>query len=328
MDVELHVGYNGVLADLDRILHVSNKVKGVYTGGVKDFIAGGRQQYAVSLDSLRPQVHLAHSVGVDFEVTLNAPCGIPSKNNGDWWGAVRDYLKEIEAIGVDSVTVSHPFIMSEVKTMTSLRLCVSTICEVSGARAALYYEGLGADVIVPSMNCNWDLDTLRLMKSSLKHARLRIMVNEHCLGDCPWRRFHHNHFAHEHRADYNYLYNCRSIYRDNNYFVLTNNMLRPEDLVEYEGITQSFKVVGRLVPIDDLLLRVAAYSQGSFDGNFVALSDSQLSQSIFVPNKALEGLFAAKSVCNKVCANCRYCRDLFERVATPSAAEKRAIYGS
>jgi collagenase-like PrtC family protease len=115
-------------------------------------------------------------------------------------------------LGLETVTVSHPFLMAEVKRHTSLKLSVSTICEIMNARAAEFYEELGADIIIPSMNINTNVNELRTIKKALKNADIRIMVNEHCLRDCPWRRAHHNHFSlSETESDLNFLYECRRV---------------------------------------------------------------------------------------------------------------------
>ncbi|MFC1460887.1 U32 family peptidase [Verrucomicrobiota bacterium] len=315
MNTTFSVGYSGKLDDLKKIIDASDKVKSVYTGGIAGMIAGGRPQYSESLDALSEQIKFAHSKGVSFDVALNAPCGLKDKSDKDWWRSVKEYLKELEARGVDSVTVSHPFLMNLVKSHTEMQITVSTICEIMTARAALYYEELGGDVIVPSMNVNMNPQELRLMSRVLKRARLQIMVNEHCLGDCPWRRFHHSHYSHS-NTEIDYHLNCKRLFLHNPYLLLTNNAIRPEDIHRYEDITNDFKIVGRLAPIDDLVLRVKAYAEQSFDGNFVKLSDSMLARSVDIPNKQLDGLIQKKFSCSRICRECRYCEELFGQVGT------------
>lgn len=289
MRASFSVGYDGVLADLRRILDCSRKVASVYTGGPAGRIGGGRPQHAKTLAGLAPQIEFAHRRGVSFEIAMNAPCGIPDRTDRVWWRRTRDYVRELAALGVDAVIVSHPFLMDLVKTHTRMRVVASTICEVMNARSARWYERLGADVLIPSMNVNKDLAALRAMRRALKTTRLRIMVNEHCLGDCPWRRFHHAHYAHS-DSELDYHANCKRAYLKEPWLLLTNSAVRPEDLGRYEGIADEFKIVGRLTPISDLLLRVKAYSEGRFRGNYVRLLDSKLAAELSIPNQVLDGL--------------------------------------
>lgn len=312
MDAILSVGYSGKLADLKQIINASGKVKSVYTGGVAGLIAGGRPQYVDSLDDLQNQIDYAHARGIAFELAINAPCGLHDKSDKTWWHEVKRYLKEIETRGIDSVTVSHPFIMNEVKAHTNMKITVSTICEVMTARAARYYEDLGGNVIVPSMNINMQPGILASIKASLKRAKLRIMVNEHCLGDCPWRRFHHNHYAHSMR-EIDYHLNCKRMYLRNPFLLLANNVIRPEDIHRYRHITNDFKIVGRLIPPERMLQMIWAYSEEKFDGNFVELCDHLLSRSIFISNEQIKDLIQKKWACSKICDECGYCQKLFER---------------
>lgn len=312
-DIRLSVGYSAGPDDLERLLDASDCLHSVYTGGLAGRIAGGRPQYLSELDTLKESVKLAHEKGVKYEIALNAPCGLEPKSNTAWWQDIRDYLKQLEACGVDDIIASHPFLMKLVKETTGMKVVASTICEINTVRSALYYEEIGADVIIPGMNANYDLKTLEGMRSKLKNAALRIMVNEHCLGDCPWRRFHHNHYAHS-NEERDYHFQCKTRFFTKPYLFLTNSFIRPEDLGNYLHITRDFKIVGRLVPLPDLLARVKAYSEGAYEGNSIELVDSGLAKHFYIPNLELDGLFAKKKQCGRLCDDCRYCIDLCGRI--------------
>ena len=310
--IALSVGYTANIENLKRILDCSENIASVYTGGLAGKISGGRPDYLQELDTLRKCVGLSHDRGVLCEIALNAPCGLQPKSNTGWWDGIREYLSELEDCGVDYVIASHPFLMKLVKEKTGMKLVASTICEIATARAAAYYEDIGADIIIPSMNVNYEMEALRRMKSNLKRAKIRIMLNEHCLGDCPWRRFHHNHYSHS-NEELDYHFNCKTQFLTKPYLLLTNNAIRPEDLINYFDITHDFKIVGRMVPIEDLLSRIKAYSRGQYDGNYVSLFDSSLSRHFNIPNDALDGLYAHKINCSKLCEDCGYCMELCKR---------------
>ena len=100
---------------------------------------------------------------------------------------------------------------------------------------------------------------------------MALLVNEACLGNCPWRRFHQNALAHADRKGYDldYAMSCTNLYEKNPYMMLTNNVVRPEDLKEYEGISDMFKLVGRTTDEETLLKMIHAYSTESYHGNLV-----------------------------------------------------------
>lgn len=310
---EISVGYSGKAQDLDLLLDSCKDLYSVYTGGLAGKIAGGRPLYLDSLDTLADNCAKAHKKGVSYEIALNAPCGLESKSNTEWWEKIRSYIRELEQCGVDYIIASHPFIMQTVKEHTNMKVVASTICEIMTGRSASYYEKIGADIIIPSMNVNYNMKALEEIKESLDHAILRIMVNEHCLGDCPWRRFHHNHYSH-HNEEFEYHVNCKTMFYKNPYLLLTNNYIRPEDIHNYEKLTHQFKVVGRLNPINDLIEIIQAYENESYDGNCVKLFDLSLEKQFNVPNKMLEGLFERKIKCNKLCDKCGNCNRLWNEI--------------
>ena len=318
MPVNFNVGYSGKLKDLKKILAASPQVKTVYSGGVAGMVGGARPSFVQTLDDLAPQVEFAHKNGAHFDIALNSSVGFPNKYDSKWWEGVTDYLLALEELGVDGIIAAHPVLMRHVKKKTHLQLTVSTVCEVMTARAALQFESLGADVIVPSMNANLNLEQLRLMSKTLKKARLRIMLNERCPGDCIYRRFHFDEYSgitqnQKYRGDQFYL-NCHTMYYRTPYILLTNNTIRPEDMHHYTEFTNDFKIVGRMASIEDQIERIKAYAKESFDGNYIQLIISQFTSLIDIPNKALDGLIQKKWACDKICDTCGHCQELFQRV--------------
>ena len=60
-------------------------------------------------------------------------------------------------------------------------------------------------------------------------------------------------------ADIDYAMSCTNLYTENPYMMLTNNVVRPEDLSKYEGICDYFKLVGRTTDNETLLKMIHAY---------------------------------------------------------------------
>lgn len=314
MEYQLSVGYNGKIEDLKRIVAASEKVKDVYTGGLSQKVAGGRYQYAESLDKLAESVEYVHSKGLSLSVTMNAPAGVNGKSDTIWWNDIKNYLKDLESIGVNKVIIAHPYVLSLAKETTNMTVIASTVCEIVNARQAVYYENMGADIIVPSTAANMYIDDLRTMKQALKQAKLKILVNEPCLGNCPYRRFHQVSlaFANKKTCDLDYVESCYNIYKKNPHFILSNNVIRPEDLIAYEGICNNFKLIGRTTEIHSLEKMVKGYGDGFYDGNFLDLIDEEYSKMIYIENKRLDGLIKAKFRCNKDCFNCNHCKIVYE----------------
>jgi len=317
MNYKLSVGFNGNEELLKRINEDNeNKVGTLYTGGYLKDVSSGRYQHSKNQKDLERIVKTVHDSGYRLAVTLNSPCNVPPLSEKQWWKNIRDYLRELDLIGVDTAVIAHPFIISTAKENTNLSIAASIICDVNTPRGAIYYEDMGADIIVPSASINYDIDLLKTIKSNLKRAKLALLVNEPCLGNCPWRRFHQNSLSHADRKDYDidYAMNCTNLYKEKPYMMLTNNVIRPEDLKEYEGICDMFKLVGRTTDEKTLLKMIHAYSIESYQGNLVEIIDKGFSEFINLPNEQLDTLFKQKSQCIKNCQNCSNCKNLYKRI--------------
>ncbi len=317
MEYKLSVGFNGNLDLLEKMYEdKENKIGTLYTGGYLKEVTSGRYQHSKNKQELEKIVKAVHDKNSRLAVTLNSPCNVPPLSEKQWWENVKKYLKHLESIGVDAVIIAHPFIMSLAKENTNLSVAASIICDVNTPRAALYYEDIGADVIVPSSSINFDLDQLKKIKSNLKRAKLALLVNEACLGNCPWRRFHQNALSHADRKGYDidYAMSCTNLYEKKPYMMLTNNVVRPEDLKEYEGISDMFKLVGRTTDEETLLKMIHAYSTESYHGNLVEIVDKRFSEFIDLPNNQLDSLFEQKSNCIKNCQNCSKCKTLYRKI--------------
>jgi len=317
MEYKLSVGFNGDLDLLDRMFeNEENRIKTLYTGGFLKEVSSGRYQHSEDSKALSKIADRIHEKGAEIAVTLNSPCNVPPFSDQNWWKKVRDYLVNLESIGVDTAIIAHPFIMASAKENTNLEIAASVICDINSVRGALYYEQMGADIIVPSSSINYDIELLKNIKKNLKHAQIKMLVNEACLGNCPWRRFHQNALAHADKKGYDldYASSCTELYEDNPYMMLTNNVIRPEDLSKYEGICDFFKLVGRTTDQETLLKMVNAYSKGKYDGNLVDIIDKGFSKFINLPNSELNGLYEQKVNCIKNCQNCDKCKKLYKKI--------------
>lgn len=316
-NITFSIGYNGNIDELQKIIDTDASIESVYTGGVINKINGGRPQYISSLKIIEKQIALAHKKGIKFEIALNAPCGVHGYDDKTWWTSFREYIKDLQDSGIDSLIVSHPFYIKEIKNYTSLSVVLSTINEVATPRSALLYESMGVDIIVPSMNINYNIENLLGIKKSLTKTKLRLMVNESCLGDCPWRRFHHNSYSHSNR-ELDFHFECKSIISRSPFLILTNNVIRPENLPDYFQVTKNFKIVGRTVPIDLTVERLNAYSSMRYNGNYLRLFDSEFSKIYELANNELEDLYVHKIACDKVCTKCHYCEKKWNTSAKKS----------
>jgi len=199
---------------------------------------------------------------------------------------------------------------------------VSVLSFVDSPQKAEFYEQLGATTIVIDPAVNRQFDKLEAIRDAVS-CDLKLLVNEACLYQCPFRYAHFNFFSHANGPgpkpnvldDY-YYFKCLSLRINDSQQLIKSPWIRPEDLKEYRHITDTFKIGGRTQFINWILSAVDAYANESYEGNLIDLLDSikDLKDHFFIPNNELNGAIEQWKRCDKVCHKCGYCKRLAEKI--------------
>lgn len=250
----------------------------------KDFIGGGRSSYMLAPVEKNILVeHIAHAkkYNIGFNYLLNASCIDNLETTRDGQKQIRKLLDWLTKIGVTSLTVSTPFLLQTIKkSYPHFRVRISVFACVNNLRKAQYWEEMGADIIaLDSHVLNKDFKTLKLLKEKLS-CGMEILTNGNCLMNCMMAHVHPNLMAHSSQSkhtsdgfviDHCFLY-CQKKKTEEPANYLKSDWIRPEDIHYYEEIGyENFKLVERNIKTEEMVKRVKAYSNRSYDGNLLDL---------------------------------------------------------
>jgi len=286
----------------------------------------------------------AHATGLTFDYVLNAP----SMGNMEWEESTHQELLEhldwIDSVGVDSVTVTIPYLVELIKNQfPRLKVRLSTIAHVNTVARAKLVEALGVDSITLDVNVNRDFAVLKAIREAVT-CELTILTNNLCLYQCPYEYYHHDSLGHASQS-------CGAVNgRYVDYCVLRCTLdrladvaqtircrwVRPEDLHVYEDIgIDMFKTSGRALSTERIVKAAAAYASRHHDGNLYDILNVVVPKAGFVgsglpnarnsgiepprfhiDNRALDGFldFFTKQDCLSGCDRCDYCRQVASRV--------------
>lgn len=155
---------------------------------------------------------------------------------------------------------------------------------------------------------------------------LELIANEGCLYQCPFKPAHDSHisFANTGNAIDHFKMNnelgCVNIVNKKPERLLKSPFIRPEDVNHYDGIIDVVKLCGRTLGADFLMRTIAAYICREYHGNLLDVTDTMewLAQKIDIPNEQIpRDFFKVVTACDKVCAECTYCKELFDKIARP-----------
>lgn len=260
-------------------------VHDIYGVSDKNIIGAGRPAWAlpsVSRKEIERHIKKIHSLGKTFTYLLNAPCLNNMEYNRKTRWKIIEYIKWINDIGVDYVSVTIPYLMEIIKNnFPKLKLKASTILHINSVQKAKFFEMLGIDDVTVDFMINRDFRLLESIKRSTK-SEITLILNDVCLYQCPFRYYHYNIVGHSSQIlnpfrgfypDYCTI-KCIPIRLTSFKEILKIRWIRPEDINEYEKIgIDSFKISGRTHSTDWILRAVKAYLSREYDGNLLDLID-------------------------------------------------------
>ena len=289
-------------------------------------------------------IEQAHSAGLTFDYVLKAP----SMGNMEWEeNAHRELLEHLEWIdsaGVDSVTVTIPYLVELIKSQfPRLKVRLSTIAHVNSVARAKLFEALGVDSITLDVNVNRDFALLKAIREAVS-CELTVLTNNLCLYQCPYEYYHHDGLGHASQscnvlsgryADYCVL-RCTLDRLGDMAQTIRCRWVRPEDVPLYEEIgIDMFKTSGRAMSTERIVRAATAYSSHHYQGNLYdilnvvapktglissglpnARNSTMKPPSFFIDNQALDGFvdFFRKQNCLSGCGHCDYCQRIASEV--------------
>lgn len=286
--------------------------------------SGRSSELLPTMDYSRLEEYVNYSLnrGIEFNYTLNASCmgNFECSINGQ--KEIKELVMRLYNMGIDTFTVTLPAIMEIIlDTIPKANIVVSTICEVNSVSKVNFYKKMGAKRIVVDADITRNLTLLKIMKENFEG--IEIMLNNMCMKDCIYKKFHYNHDSHyidEHMGSNYYLARCIAQKYSSKENVLKLNWVRPEDINLYQQIgIDIYKIQGRTCVVNGQPWKaVEAYINESYVGNLsdllMVFSPSPLST--YIDNKKLGG-FLQGFCLNRVrddldCERCDYCKKYAE----------------
>jgi len=343
--LEFSIPYNNDPESLQEIFrlkeHNGNRIREIYLSGPQEFSGAGRIAPELGFDEFTNVVKSIHDQGIRVNLLLNSIC-----EGSDWYSSsvlnsTMEYLRRAhEDHGVEAVTIANPLYIREARRRFSkIEITVSVLGDVDCVQKAIIFRKAGADVITPYVDINRNLALLKKIRESTG-AEIKLMVNEGCLFQCAFRKFHFNYISHKSRnpdpgkgaraEDNVFSVNCMQISKNDPSQILKSSWIRPEDIGRYGEISRYFKLVGRTSSKNMLLRSVQAYLDEKWDGDLLELMAGNLysvgmSHLLHLDNGSLDevGFFDKTAACDKECSACDYCAALAGRlikrgVLTPS----------
>ena len=297
---------------------------------------------ATTLEELALLLDAVSSYEVDSAVVLNSSWMPLEAYTDDYLKRVINAIGVLYRMGLKKIIIKNNYYMRtnvfrdlfpNLKLESSINCMYDTIPKVIQALEMFRYDSV---IIDRSFNNNHvEFTKLKLLLAEL-NVETKMLVNEGCLYDCPFKQDHDNMLGmcsyggamfDKYKQAYveanpdntnpagnvNYQYGCVSVYRDEPWKFLKSPFIRPEDVHLYERGVQLIKIAGRTQSNEWIDRVIGAYAAGSYDGDIRDLTDTGPLDGSF-PNKKLDERWEFVAHCNKVCTQCTRCKTLYEEI--------------
>jgi collagenase-like PrtC family protease len=334
--LEFSVPYNASLPEASGRLEVleevfklknvgNNKIREIYLSAPQEYSGSGRIAPKTEFTEFLEAVNRIHREGIRVNLTMNPTCEGTDWYSPSFFNKTIEFLKKVHGeYGIEAVTLANPIYIKEIKDMfPNLEVGASVLGDIDCVQRAVFYNKLGADVIVPDVNINRNISLLKKIKKAC-NAEIKLMVNEGCLYKCPFRKFHFNFISHASKVsngtDY-FVYYCHKFIKEDLSQILKSGWIRPEDLKEYEEVTKYFKIVGRLLPKSKTIRTDRAYLEERWNGDLLDIMCSSIGAFSMMYGASLDNrildeceFFRKVTSCEQNCSECNYCKELAKKI--------------
>lgn len=319
--VKYSIGYNHDPALIQLIESAKDYLDGFYFPAPSSLMGSGRaiKQNKKYQEEINKILEACNKADVKSELLLNPTCEGKETCTKEQIAKVIAYIKELKSKGLKSVIVTNPIYIPEIKkNVPELEIQSSINCYTKTVEEALFLKDLGVDIITIDRDINRNLDLIKEIKEKT-NLKIKMLVNEGCLRNCPFRKIHFNmisHFTDTFEFDKR---SCIKVLKNHPEKLFSIPFVRPEDIKHYKGLVDHFKLATRTMATGQIIAMLDAYINEKFDGDLLFLLSTKSLFDYFteVNNSVLtkNNFFEAMQKCDDNCSNCSYCKELLKKSA-------------
>lgn len=327
--MRLIVNYNWDINLVDRL--DKNSVAWVSGRLTKDRI-GSCNTYPANLrrinnNQIKMHIDKVHRKGLKFNYIINSTCMGDIEYTPQGMKGITDQIKWLINLGVDGVTVSHPFLPKIIRNYSkNIRIGLDISFMFSWCKYQDdYFNNPHVNWIILPTALNRDMIFLKELSKRIKYAPW-LVVNSGCLYQCPFVFEHANYLSHISNGtspfiDTNYFHlHCRKLAEDKPHYILGSRWIRPEDLKKYEEMGYQDFVILQNSPSSEEILKIAtSYSNRNHEGNLLDilswmgkknLPSNNRDKDVYLDNKRMDKFiadFPSINCAGCFCDECGYC---------------------
>jgi len=317
------IGYNHDIKLLDLLDIYKEHIEALYFPIPLQYLGSGRNilQPKSYIKEIPEIIERCNSLNITSQLLLNATCEGESGLNGNFFQGLVSYIKKLKDIGLGSVAITNPIYINRIKQeISGIRIESSVNCYVKTVEHALYLKDLDVDVLTVDRDINRNIPLIKEIKHKT-NLKIKLMLNEGCLKNCPFRVAHYNYLSHPNVMPPRTMGGifpdrfCLEVYLRSPLKVFSIPFIPPDALRYYESFIDYYKLSTRVFATNRIEACLKAYISRQFRGNLLEVLDSPgLSYFEYIDYNTLNksNFFEKMISCTNSCSSCGYCNILFK----------------
>ncbi len=321
--MKFSIGYNYDIKLLGLLDIYKDHIDAFYFPLPQKYLGSGRNipQPRNYVNQVPKIIERCNSLNITSQLLLNATCEGEFGLSRNFFKRLVSYIKKLRGIGLGSIVITNPIYINRLKEeISDIRIESSVNCYIKTIEQALYLKDLGVDVLTIDRDINRNIPLIKEIKNRT-NLKIRLMLNEGCLRNCPFRIMHYNYLSHRNSIPKRPIdgtfpdHHCIEIYLRNTAKVFSIPFIPPDALRHYESFVDYYKLSTRVFPTKRIELCLKAYINQQFNGNLLEILDSPgLSYFEYIDYNALSKshFFEKMKSCIDNCNRCAYCNTLLK----------------
>lgn len=252
-----------------------------------DGLPGGRTASIIpdfTMDQFAEYIKECQKRDITFNYLINPLSMDQNEIDPEVGRKIRDFIHTMYDIGIRAFTLNSPILIKYVKReFKDVFVTLGLYAYPTTIQHIEYWRNWGVDEITLDHGFNRRFDLLKNLLAQYKDTdlHLRVIANNLCLRECPFRLAHGCFVGHsdpdKFTMDYS-LVNCAYKKVTHPAAILTSEFIRPEDVHYYREIAEetgnknfSIKLIDRTRTTDFLHKVIKSYMEESYDGNLLDL---------------------------------------------------------
>lgn len=279
----------------EHILEVYFPLRPDIIGSGRPVLGASHMEKFLSLAPV-PKAALLNAVTLPGPVSQTAP-------------AIIEELRRLRGeYGIVSATVASLILAEEVhKAMPDFPLTASVLMDITQPNQALMINGV-CDTLVPGARIMRHLPSLKEIKKAFA-GKIRLLVNEACLGGCPYRLQHFHEMCTGVTEPQSL---CDNLLDREPWMRLTGAWVTPQYLHNYDGAYDELKLAGRST-LEDPERYFDVFGAYVNRRSLLPCDIGGGPSSVLEPIDMPEELYVYTMHCGQRCHECRRCEEYYNK---------------